>query len=84
MLLKGALKAQSMVGLMMNVEKNNLKKVLGVLPAIQKPTVSELSDSNWVDVLTVLSEKEARKLIPQLKKAGARGIVEFPLNKVIE
>jgi ATP phosphoribosyltransferase len=84
MLLKGAIMSEGMVGLKMNARKKDLKKVLEALPAMMKPTVSNLSDESWCDVDTVLEEKIARTLIPKLKKAGAQGIVEYPLNKVIE
>jgi len=84
MLLQGAIASESMVGLKMNVKKKDLKKVLGVLPAMMKPTVSTLSDESWWDVDTVIKEKVVRTIIPKLKKAGAQGIVEYPLNKVIE
>jgi len=60
-----------------------LSKVLGILPALQKPTVAELSDKRWVDVNTIIDESIVKNLIPKLKKAGAQGIVEYPLNKVI-
>lgn len=83
LLLKGAIAAEGKVGLMMNVRKKNLQNVLGILPALQKPTIAELSDKNWVDVNTIIDEKIVRDLIPKLKKAGAQGIVEYPLNKVI-
>jgi ATP phosphoribosyltransferase len=83
MLLHGALIAQTKVGIKMNVPKTKLKEVLAVLPALQKPTVAELSDNSWVDVDTVVDEKIVRNIIPQLKKAGASGIIEYPLNKVI-
>jgi len=83
MLLKGALIAEKLVGLKMNVPKNKLKEVLGLLPALQKPTIAELSDKSWLDVDTIISEKVVREIIPQLKRAGAEGIVEYPLNKVI-
>jgi len=83
MLLEGALKAEEKVGLKMNVPKDKLKLVLSLLPALQKPTIAELSDSFWVDVDTIINEKEVRDLIPKLKRAGAQGIVEYPLNKVI-
>src|SRR3989344_3969923 len=83
MLLQGAINAEEKVGLMMNVRKNDLDKVLKALPALQKPTISELSDPSWVDVNTIIDEKVVRDLIPQLKDAGASGIVEYPLNKVI-
>lgn len=84
LLLKGALKSEGMVGLKMNVKKSDLEKVLNVLPALMRPTVANLSDDEWRDVDTVIEEKIARILIPELKKAGAQGIVEYPLNKVIE
>jgi len=84
LMLRGALAAESKVGLMMNVPRDCLKKVLAVLPALQKPTISSLSDENWVDVMAILDESVVRTIIPRLKTAGATGIVEFPLNKVIE
>jgi ATP phosphoribosyltransferase len=83
MLLKGALTADSKVGLKMNVIKSRLRTILAILPALQTPTVSELSDPDWVDLDTILDESVMRDLIPKLKKAGAKGIVEYPLNKVI-
>jgi ATP phosphoribosyltransferase len=84
MLLEGALKAQTMVGLKMNVKKNDLEPVLKCLPALKKPTIAQLSDPDWVDVDTIIEEKTVRDIIPQLKSAGAQGIVEYPLNKVID
>ena len=84
LLLLGALKSEGMVGLKMNVKKTDLTKVLKVLPALMKPTVANLTDDEWCDVDTVIEEKIVRILIPELKKAGAQGIVEYPLNKVIE
>lgn len=83
MLLTAALNAGVLVGLKMNVERANLPAVLGVLPALKNPTISPLSDEGWVAVETILEEKQVRELIPQLKRAGAQGIVEYPLNKVI-
>ncbi len=83
MLLEGAMNALGKVGLMLNVEKRNLDKVLGVLPALKKPTVSHLSDENWVAVNTILDESTVRTIIPRLKEAGAEGIVEYPLNKIV-
>ncbi len=83
MLLEGAMNALGKVGLMLNVEKRNLDKVLGVLPALKKPTVSHLSDENWVAVNTILDESTVRIIIPRLKEAGAEGIVEYPLNKIV-
>lgn len=84
MLLDGALKAQTMVGLKMNVLKENLDKVIKCLPALKNPTIAQLSDPAWVDVDTIIEEKTVRDIIPQLKSAGAQGIVEYPLNKVID
>lgn len=83
LLLKGAINAFGKVGLMMNVRKTEIAKILRILPALQGPTVSPLSDSRWVDVTTIIDEKIARDLIPELKEAGATGIVEYPLNKII-
>ncbi|MFH2028988.1 MAG: ATP phosphoribosyltransferase [Nanoarchaeota archaeon] len=83
MLLQGAILAEEKVGLMMNVKCDDLDSVLKVLPALQKPTLSELSDKSWVSVNSIVDEKEVRELIPQLKEAGATGIVEYPLNKII-
>ena len=65
------------------ISKKNLTKVLKILPAMKRPTISNLSDSNWVDVDTILDEKTVKDIIPKLKKAGAQGLVEYPLNKVI-
>ncbi len=83
MLLEGAMLAQEKVGLKMNVEKKNLQKILKLLPAMKKPTVANLTDKNWLDVETIIDEAVVRELIPALKKAGASGIIEYPLNKVI-
>ncbi len=83
MLLEGAMRAQEKVGLKMNVEKKNLDKVLKLLPAMKKPTIANLTDKNWLDVETIIDESVVRELIPALKKAGASGIIEYPLNKVI-
>ena len=83
LLLKGAILAEEKVGLKMNVPKRDLKTVLAILPALQKPTISSLSDPDWYDVDTIIDEKTAKKLIPELKRAGAQGIIEYPLNKVI-
>lgn len=83
LLLQGAIEAEGKVGLMMNVKKDDLDNVLKILPALQKPTIAELSDKNWVDINTIIDEKIVRELIPKLKNAGAQGIVEYPLNKVI-
>lgn len=83
-LLLGALAAAAKVGLKMNVPKKSLSQILSVLPAITSPTVSQLADVKWVALETILSEKEVRELIPRLKKSGAEGIIEYPLNKVID
>ncbi|MCM8772534.1 MAG: ATP phosphoribosyltransferase [Candidatus Omnitrophica bacterium] len=83
LLLKGALTAEGKVGLKMNVEKKNLEKILKILPAIKKPTISHLTDENWYAVETIIDKNKAKELIPKLKKLGANGIVEYPLNKVI-
>lgn len=83
MLLKGALEAESKVGVKMNIEKKNLEKVLQTLPALRNPTVSTLSQEGWVAVETIIDERVVRELIPQLKAAGAEGIIEYPLNKVV-
>ncbi len=82
-MLSGAIYAQGRVGLMLNVRKQDLPSVLAVLPALQKPTVSPLSDSEWVAVNTIIEETTAWRIMPQLKAAGAKGIVEYPLNKVV-
>ena len=83
MLLDGAIAALGKVGLMMNVRKADLQTVLAVLPALQTPTISHLSDENWVAVNTILDESTVRTIIPRLKEAGAQGIVEYPLNKIV-
>jgi ATP phosphoribosyltransferase len=83
LMLQGAMAAEGKVGLMMNVRKADLPAVLQILPALQTPTVSSLSDPEWVDVNTILDENVVRHIVPQLKQAGARGIVEYPLNKII-
>ncbi len=83
MLLQGALLAAEKVGLKMNVSRANLDKVIELIPSLRQPTISALTDEDWVAVETVLDEREARELIPELRKAGAEGIVEYPLNKVI-
>jgi len=83
MLLQGALNAERLVGLKMNVRRSNLDQVMSILPALNKPTLSPLSDDAWVAVETVIDERIARDLIPKLRRAGAEGLVEYPLNKVI-
>jgi ATP phosphoribosyltransferase len=82
-LLKGALMAEEMVGLKMNINKANLPRILKILPALHTPTISNLQDPDWVAVEVVINEKVAREIIPDLRRAGAQGIVEYPLNKVI-
>jgi ATP phosphoribosyltransferase len=83
LLLKGAILAEEKVGLKMNVAKKDLKNILALLPAMKKPTISNLSDPEWFDVDTIIDEKTAKLIIPELKRAGAQGIIEYPLNKVI-
>ena len=84
LMLQACLNAEGKVGLMMNVPRADLNRILQLLPALQKPTVSALSDPDWVDVNTILEESLVRALIPQLKAAGARGIVEYPISKIID
>jgi ATP phosphoribosyltransferase len=84
LLLKGAIAAASRVGLGMNVPRERLDQVLALLPALGTPTISNLADPDWVDVFTVVAEREVRELAPRLSEAGARGIIEYPLNKIID
>jgi len=83
MLLKGAIEARAKIGLKMNVPEGRLQEVISFLPAEKSPTVSRLADSDWVAVEVILEEKQERELIPRLKRAGATGIITYPLNKVI-
>ena len=83
MLLKGALVAEEKVGLKMNVPRAKLGKISKILPSLHTPTISNLSDENWVAIEVIIDEKTVRDIIPNLKRAGAQGIVEYPLNKVI-
>jgi ATP phosphoribosyltransferase len=83
LLLRAAIEAHGRVGLMLNVERASLGEILGLLPALRRPTVSPLADDGWVAVNTILEEKTARDLIPRLKAAGGQGIVEYPLNKIV-
>jgi ATP phosphoribosyltransferase len=83
MLLEGAINALGKVGLMLNVNRPDLAAVLDVLPALKKPTISSLSEDDWLAVNTILDESTVRTIIPRLKKAGAQGIVEYPLNKIV-
>jgi len=84
LMLKGAMAAEGKVGLMMNVRVVDFDTVVAVLPALEKPTVSSLSDKAWVAVNTIVDESVVREIVPKLKDAGARGIVEYPINKIIE
>lgn len=83
LMLRGAIDAQGRVGLMLNVRKSDLTQVLAVLPALNSPTVSELSNREWVAVNTILEESVVRDVLPRLKEAKASGIVEYPLNKIV-
>ena len=83
LLLKGALEAETKVGLKMNIAEKNLAGLLKSLPALRNPTISALSLSGWVAVETIIDEHVVRELIPKLKSAGAEGIIEYPLNKVV-
>ncbi len=82
-LLKGALAAEGMVGLKMNIPFKQLPAIEKILPALRKPTISNLSDGNWVALEVIIEEKVVKKIIPALKRAGAEGIIEYPLNKII-
>ena len=83
LLLRAAIEAQSRVGLMLNVRRTDLDKILALLPALLRPTISSLSDADWVAVNTIIEEKTVRDLIPKVKAAGGQGIVEYPLNKIV-
>src|SRR6478609_9160343 len=83
LLLKAAIEAQGRVGLMLNVRRADLPTILALLPALQRPTISALSDEDWVAVNTIIEERTVRDLIPKLKAARAQGIVEYPLNKIV-
>ena len=83
LLLRAGIEAQDRVGLMLNVRRAELDRVLALLPALQRPTVAALSDDDWVSITTVLEERAVRELIPKLRTAGGHGIVEYPLNKVV-
>lgn len=84
LMLQSCLAAEGKVGLMMNVRRIDLESILNQLPALQKPTVASLSDPDWVDVNTIVEESVVRSIVPQLKAAGARGIVEYSINKIID
>jgi ATP phosphoribosyltransferase len=83
LLLKAAIEAQSRVGIMLNVRRKDLDSVLGLLPALQRPTISPLADNEWVALNTIIEERTVRDLIPKLRAAGGQGIVEYPLNKIV-
>jgi ATP phosphoribosyltransferase len=83
LLLQGVLEAENRVGLLLNVRKTDLEKVLNILPALKTPTISSLTDDKWVALNTIIEEHTVRDIIPELKNAGASGIVEYPLNKII-
>ena len=83
LLLRAAIEAQGRVGIMLNVRRDDLQGVLGLLPALQRPTISPLSEDGWVAVNTIIEERTVRDLIPKLKIARAQGIVEYPLNKIV-
>ena len=83
LLLRAAIEAQGRVGLMLNVRRADLDGILALLPALQRPTISSLSDADWVAVNTIIEERTVRDLIPKIKAAGAQGIVEYPLNKIV-
>ena len=82
-LLKGALAAEGMVGLKMNLEEKNIDKIMALIPALKKPTISRLTIPGWMALEVILEEKQVKKIIPELKRAGAEGIIEYPLNKLI-
>jgi len=84
LMLRATMAAEGKVGLMMNVPKTKLDEVIAILPALQNPTISSLSDNQWFSVSTIIDESTVRKLIPQLKSSGACGIVEYPISKIIE
>jgi ATP phosphoribosyltransferase len=84
LMLESCLAAEGKVGLMMNVSRDDLQAVLDTLPALQTPTVSSLSDPEWVALNTIVNESVVRTIVPKLKAAGAKGIVEYPINKIID
>jgi len=83
LLLKAAIEAQGRVGIMLNTRRADLASILALLPALQRPTISPLSDEDWVAINTIIEERTVRDLIPRLKAARAQGIVEYPLNKIV-
>jgi ATP phosphoribosyltransferase len=84
LMLQGAMAAEGKVGLMLNAKAADLERVIAILPALEKPTISSLSDKAWVAVNTIVDESVVREIVPKLKDAGARGIVEYPINKIID
>ena len=84
LMLQACLHAEGKVGLMMNVHRQSLDKVLAILPALQTPTISTLADEDWADLNTIVDEKTVREIVPELRKAGARGIVEYSISKLID
>jgi ATP phosphoribosyltransferase len=82
-LLQGALAAEGLVGIKLNLREDRLKDILGILPALRKPTVSRLTEEGWIALEVIMPEKEVKQKIPALKRAGAEGIIEYPLNKII-
>ncbi|MFV0445277.1 MAG: ATP phosphoribosyltransferase [Planctomycetaceae bacterium] len=84
LMLKSCLAAEGKVGLMMNVRRDSLQRVIEMLPSMQSPTVSQLSDPDWLDIITILEERVVRSMVPKLKEIGATGIVEFPISKIID
>ena len=83
LLLRAAIEAQGRVGLMLNIKREGLARLLELVPALRRPTISPLSDDEWVAVNTIIEERTVRDLVPKLKSAGAEGIVEYPLNKIV-
>ena len=84
LMLQSCLAAEGKVGLMMNARRQDLDAIIGMLPALQTPTISNLSDEQWVDINTIVEEAVVRNIVPKLKAAGARGIVEYAISKIIE
>ena len=84
LMLQACLNAEGKVGMMMNVRRSDVTRILALLPALQTPTIASLSDPDWVDVNTIIDESKVRLLVPKLKAAGAKGIVEYPISKIID
>ena len=83
LMLEGAIRARGKVGLKLNVHSDSIEEVLAKLPALRRPTISSLSEPDWHAIETIIDEDIVRKIVPELKRAGAQGIIEYPLNKVI-